>query len=173
MSRSVTSRRRRASKSSASCATRDCSTSSLSHSISISSFIYDYTLASALPSQRMQANDAKTNSVQFVKTDVTSWPALVDLFKAAISFSPHRTVDIVIPNAGVAGPSLAHWLMDTPKDDLGDPLAPPSRVVDVNYMAVFNTVHAAMDFFKAFPGSAPFPAGSVGHEGKPTKAITL
>lgn len=107
---------------------------------------------------------------------MTSWPELVALFKAAVAFSPQRTVDIVIPNAGIAGPSLAHWLMDTPRDAAGDPLAPPSRVTDVNYMAVFNTVHAAMYFFKAFPGDDHFPAGATppaDAPAPPTKLVVL
>jgi len=83
---------------------------------------------------------------------VTVWPELVGLFKKAIEFAPSKTVDIVIPNAGVAGPSLVHWLMDPKRDEHGDPSAPPSRVVDVNYLAVFNTVHAAMYYFQNSPG---------------------
>jgi len=31
-------------------------------------------------------------------------------------------------------------------------MLPPRRTVDVNYMAVYNTVHAAMYYFKNFPG---------------------
>jgi 5'-hydroxyaverantin dehydrogenase len=111
---------------------------------------------------------------------VTSWPELIAAFKAAVSFSPQHTVDIVIPNAGVAGPSLAHWLMATPKDEAGDPLAPPSRVTEVNYTAVFNTVHAAMYFFKAHPGDDHFPASAAAaaeatadKPAPPTKLIVL
>jgi len=83
---------------------------------------------------------------------VTSWPAIVALFKAALDFSPSKTIDIVIPNAGVAGPGLYFWLMQTPLDDNKDPAPPPQRTVDVNYIAVYNCVHAAMYYFKNFPG---------------------
>lgn len=69
-----------------------------------------------------------------------------------MDFSPSKTVDIVIPNAGVAAPSLYMWLSNTPLNENKDPLAPPSRTVDVNYMAVYNTIHAAMYYFKNSPG---------------------
>src|ERR1700760_1551783 len=92
-------------------------------------------------------------SVQFVQTDVTSWDAIVAAFKACIEFSPSKTVDIVIPNAGVAGPSLYFWLSQTPLDEKNDPMLPPQRTVAVNYLAVYNTVHAAMYYFKNFPGA--------------------
>jgi len=36
-----------------------------------------------------------------VVADVTDWEAQVKAFKAAISFSKYRTIDVVIPNAGV------------------------------------------------------------------------
>jgi len=90
--------------------------------------------------------------VQFVQTDVSSWPAIVALFKAAIEFSPSKTVDIVIPNAGVAGPGLYSWLTKTPLDGNKDPELPPQRTLDVNFTAVYNCVHAALYYFKAFPG---------------------
>jgi 5'-hydroxyaverantin dehydrogenase len=72
-----------------------------------------------------------------------------------VAFSPSNTVDIVIPNAGIAGPPVGHWLANTPLNSVTrDPLPPPSRVVDVNYLAVWSTVHAALFYFKNFPGPA-------------------
>jgi len=92
------------------------------------------------------------NSVNFQQTDVTSWDAIVALFKSAVEFSPSKTVDIVMPSAGVAGPSLYMWLNNTPLNDAGEPGLPPAMTVAVNYLAVYNTVHAAMWWFKNFPG---------------------
>ncbi|KAF2675262.1 NAD(P)-binding protein [Microthyrium microscopicum] len=92
-------------------------------------------------------------NVQFVQTDVSSWEALVAVFKAAVAFSPSNTVDIVIPNAGVGGVSVAHWLSNTPVNSVtNDPLPPPTRCADINYMAVRNTIYAAMYYFRNFPG---------------------
>jgi 5'-hydroxyaverantin dehydrogenase len=97
-------------------------------------------------------------SAQFVKCDVTSWDDITSAFKAAIAFSPDKTVDIVVPNAGLASDRLPQWLHGTPYDPAdpsSDTPPPPSqRVIDVNYKAVFNTVHAALWYFRNFPGSA-------------------
>jgi len=55
----------------------------------------------------------------------------------------------------VAGPPLGYWLAETPLNSVTkDPLPPPSQVVDVNYMGVWNTIHAAMFYFKNNPGRA-------------------
>ena len=42
-------------------------------------------------------------SYQFVKCDVRQWKEQVEVFKAAIANSPHKSVDIVIANAGISG----------------------------------------------------------------------
>ena len=82
-----------------------------------------------------------------------SWASLVAAFKAAIAFSPSNTIDIVVPNAGVAGGGMYYWLTNTPLDpETKDPQQPPQHVVGVNFMGVYNTVHAAMYYFKNFPG---------------------
>jgi len=45
------------------------------------------------------------------------------------------------------------WLGNTPLDaETKDPLPPPQHVVGVNFIGVYNTVHAAMYYFKHFPG---------------------
>jgi len=99
------------------------------------------------------ANNAIRYSVQFVQTDVTSWEALIAVFKAAVAFSPSNTVDIVVPNAGVGGGGVGMWLGNTPVNSVTkDPLPPPSRCTDINYMAVRDTIYAAMYYFKNFPG---------------------
>jgi 5'-hydroxyaverantin dehydrogenase len=83
---------------------------------------------------------------------VTSWPETIAAFKKAVDFCPDKTLDIVMPNAGVAGPSLIYWLAQTPLDANGDPADPPMRTVNVNYLGVYNTIHAALYYFKAHPG---------------------
>lgn len=40
---------------------------------------------------------------QFVKCDVRQWKEQVEVFKAALANSPHKSVDIVISNAGISG----------------------------------------------------------------------
>jgi 5'-hydroxyaverantin dehydrogenase len=92
-------------------------------------------------------------SAQFVKTDVLSWDSIIGAFKAAVAFSPKNTVDIVVPNAGVAAGGTYYWLSKTPlNEETKDPQPPPQHVVGVNYLGVYNTVHAALYYFKNFPG---------------------
>jgi 5'-hydroxyaverantin dehydrogenase len=75
-------------------------------------------------------------------------------FKQALSFSPNNTIDIVVPNAGVASQPLISWLNETPEDpETGDPLLPNQAVLDVNFTAVYNTALLALYWFKKYPGS--------------------
>jgi NAD(P)-dependent dehydrogenase (short-subunit alcohol dehydrogenase family) len=42
-------------------------------------------------------------SYSFVKCDVREWKDQVAVFKSAVACSPHKSVDIVIANAGISG----------------------------------------------------------------------
>jgi 5'-hydroxyaverantin dehydrogenase len=86
---------------------------------------------------------------------VTKWDDLVSAFKAAISFSPDKTLDIVIPNAGVASNALIPWRNNAPENEAGDPLQPSQAVVDINFTAVYNTALLAMYMFKKHPSPSP------------------
>jgi 5'-hydroxyaverantin dehydrogenase len=91
---------------------------------------------------------------QSIQADVTKWDDLLLAFKCALSFSPNNTIDIVVPNAGVASKPLIPWLNDTPEDPgTGDPLLPSQAVLDVNFTAVYNTALLALYWFKKYPGS--------------------
>lgn len=49
----------------------------------------------------------------FVRCDITDWDGLVELFETAKAKSPHKSVDVVIANAGISrssGDSL--WTLD-------------------------------------------------------------
>jgi 5'-hydroxyaverantin dehydrogenase len=89
--------------------------------------------------------------------DVTSWDDITNAFKHALAFSPDNTIDIVVPNAGIASSGLRSWLANNVHDSTNPstdtPPAPPQKVIDVNYHAVFNTVHAAIWYFQNFPGT--------------------
>jgi NAD(P)-dependent dehydrogenase (short-subunit alcohol dehydrogenase family) len=102
-------------------------------------------------------NSDSKNSAKFVKCDVTSWDDITNAFQNALAFSPEDTVDIVIPNAGIAAADLHYWLSNTQYDrskpETKIPPPPPQKVVNINYNAVFNTVHAAIWYFKNFPGT--------------------
>jgi 5'-hydroxyaverantin dehydrogenase len=64
----------------------------------------------------------------------------------------------VVPNAGLASDRMPQWLASTvydpAKPESDTPPPPPQNVIDVNYKAVFNTVHAALWYFSNFPGTA-------------------
>jgi 5'-hydroxyaverantin dehydrogenase len=96
------------------------------------------------------------HKAQFVHTDVCSWDALVAAFKAAVEFAPgegeEKTLDIVIPAAGISHPGIRSWLQETKVNEAGDPEPVPLKVLDINLDAVFNTAHLAMYYFKKFPG---------------------
>jgi NAD(P)-dependent dehydrogenase (short-subunit alcohol dehydrogenase family) len=97
------------------------------------------------------------NSAQFVKCDVTNWDDITHAFKSAIAFSPDHTVDTVLPIAGIAGDSLYGWLennkYDPAKPGSNTAPAPPSKIIDINFTGVYNTVHAALWYFQNFPGT--------------------
>ncbi|KAF2400635.1 NAD(P)-binding protein [Trichodelitschia bisporula] len=89
---------------------------------------------------------------QFIKTDVTSWPSLIAAFKASLAFSPNHTLDILIPSAGVGNSGQRSWIQNPPLDANGDPEPPSTRVLDINMMAVYNTVYLALHHFRHNPG---------------------
>ncbi|KAF2273895.1 NAD(P)-binding protein, partial [Westerdykella ornata] len=86
--------------------------------------------------------------VQFVKTDTTSFSSQVAGFKAALSFSPSKTVDIVLANAGVAGSNLKAWLENAAKSTSDDPEPPSTLCLDVNLTGVYYTAHLSFFYFK-------------------------
>ncbi|KAF2433144.1 NAD(P)-binding protein [Tothia fuscella] len=93
---------------------------------------------------------------QSIHADVTSWPDLLTAFKSALSFSPTHTIDIVIPNAGVASTPLIPWLNSPPLDpSTSDPLPPDQSVLLTNFNAVYNTALLALHYFKTYPGDLP------------------
>lgn len=92
------------------------------------------------------------HKAQFIHCDVSSWDALVSAFKCAVEFSPEKTLDIVIPAAGISRPTLRSWLHDVKENENGDPEPLPLNVLDINLDAVFNTAHLAMYYFKKHPG---------------------
>jgi 5'-hydroxyaverantin dehydrogenase len=50
---------------------------------------------------------------------------------------------------------MYYWLTNTKADaETGEPKPPPQHVVGVNFVGVYNTVHAAVWYFKNHPGAA-------------------
>jgi 5'-hydroxyaverantin dehydrogenase len=104
--------------------------------------------------ETVEALKSKGHHAQFVKTDVSSWEALVAAFKATIAFSPDKTVDIVVPAAGLANGGMRRWLDDPALNEEGDPLPQTNKVLAINFDAVYNTTNLALYYFKISPGSA-------------------
>src|SRR6201999_3485017 len=73
-------------------------------------------------------------------------------FKAALDFGPEKTLDIVIPAAGIGGTITKAWLDDPELNEAGDPKPAPRRVLDINLDGVWNTTNLALYYFKKFPG---------------------
>lgn len=98
-----------------------------------------------------------SDSVVFVKTDVSSWESVLALFKAA-----GGEVDIVVANAGI---------IESPNcftdkfDENGELMEPSWRVIDVNLKGVINTVKIGIHHLKkqGRGGSVVMTASCVGY----------
>ncbi|KEF53875.1 uncharacterized protein A1O9_10277 [Exophiala aquamarina CBS 119918] len=79
----------------------------------------------------------------YVKTDVTSWKDLTSLFLKVID--DHGKVDVVFANAGVA--PRANYLQLASEDN-GDLIEPTTLCLDINLVAVANTVALALHYMQ-------------------------
>ncbi|KAI9839209.1 MAG: hypothetical protein M1819_003202 [Sarea resinae] len=96
--------------------------------------------------------------VIFVQADVTDWDASVAAFKAAIQFSPHKAIDIVVPNAGLTAHSLLMELKNTKPSLEVDPERPPINTIEVDLIGVYYTAKLALHYF-GLPPSENAPKG--------------
>ncbi|KAI7234998.1 hypothetical protein KC330_g4500 [Hortaea werneckii] len=93
------------------------------------------------PPPAQQQNDEK---LSFVKTDVSNWTDLVNLFKHAKHH--HRRIDHVFANAGIS--SRANYLEDHFAADTGELLEPSPTVLDINLRGVINTAYLGMHYMR-------------------------
>jgi len=94
--------------------------------------------------------NSKGHHVQYVYGDVSSWDSLVSAFKAAIAFSPTKSIDIVAAFAGIddAGHLIDYATALEPSID-GEILKPPGiRPVQVNLIGGFYTATLALHYAK-------------------------
>jgi len=91
------------------------------------------------------------NKVHFVYCDVTNWQSQVDLFKKAVTLSPHGGLDVVVANAGIAGRDV---LQEPANLDAAAPPPPAFTIMDVNVTGVFFTTHLAYFWLPKNPGSS-------------------
>lgn len=87
--------------------------------------------------------------MNFVQADVTSYPSLLAAFKSAIAFNPRKTLDIVIPYAGLMDDPILTTLSGAQTTE--DPLPPPMATLDVNIKGVYYTTHLALHYFRQSP----------------------
>ncbi|KAH7134490.1 short chain dehydrogenase reductase [Dactylonectria estremocensis] len=84
----------------------------------------------------------------YVKCDVRDWDQQVALFRTALESSPHKSIDIVIANAGIVGADD----FNTQQDDF--PSKPDLRILDVNLTGTAYTAYLALHFFRIQPEDA-------------------
>ncbi|KAL7941887.1 Oxidoreductase, molybdopterin-binding domain-containing protein [Trichoderma barbatum] len=80
---------------------------------------------------------------EFRHCDVTDWDSQVSLFDAATKASPHGSIDIVVPNAGIILPGEA-TKFENPDLVNGKLLEPNTATLDVNVKGVIFTSHLAL-----------------------------
>ena len=92
-------------------------------------------------------------SLHFFHCDVTDWQSQVQLFKSAVSVSPHAGIDAVVANAGIVD---ANPTFESPMGlDAADPPPPNMKVLDVNLKGVVYTTHLALYWLPRNPKSNP------------------
>lgn len=101
------------------------------------------------PPQKQQQNE----KLSFVRTDVSNWTDLVNLFKHAKD--RHHRVDHVFANASIS--SRANYLEDHFAPDTGELLEPSPTTLDINLRGVINTAYLGMHYMRT---QTP-PGGSV------------
>ena len=93
--------------------------------------------------QTAQSLKEKGHEVQFVKTDVTSWDDQVAAFEQAANTSPSKTVDIVVPAAGITS-RLSH---EPHPSEMAEPTKPPTITFDVNLYGTYYSTNLALWYF--------------------------
>ncbi|KKZ59969.1 hypothetical protein EMCG_00811 [[Emmonsia] crescens] len=81
---------------------------------------------------------------RFLRCDVRSWEEQFRLFEAAITNSPNKSCDIVIANAGVAGPDG----LFADEDPSHPPTKPDTSIFDINLTGTMYTTKLALHYFR-------------------------
>lgn len=113
--------------------------------------------------------------VQFVQSDVTSYPSQAALFKRAIAYGGGK-IDIVVPNAGIcAEQNLFDMVPADTLDHDSEPPEPGYSTMDVNLKGVYYTCYLALHYFRlprdgSFTPSIVLIASLAGYIGFPSSA---
>jgi 5'-hydroxyaverantin dehydrogenase len=93
-------------------------------------------------------------SIQFIKTDTTSWDSQLAGFKAAVEFAPNKTIDHVVTMAGLTTSTIVGKWLENACSTTEEPQAPDAKTINVNLYGLFYSTHLALYYFKktAKPG---------------------
>lgn len=94
----------------------------------------------------------------FVHCNTTDWESSAAAFKHAANFAPSKTIDIVIPYAGVDGErrGLVDLVLDQPAPSLDNdptPSRPAHRAIDVNLIGEYISTYLALHYFRLPPAN--------------------
>jgi len=111
----------------------------------------------------VQQYRATGNKAVFQKTDVSSWPELYDMFKAAETH--FGAIDIVCPGAGVFEPPWSSfWYPPGTKPSVDDPLGGRYKLLDINLTHPIRVTQLAIShFLAASPPSSPSNPKTIVH----------
>ncbi|OAL48138.1 NAD(P)-binding protein [Pyrenochaeta sp. DS3sAY3a] len=121
---------------------------------------------------------SKGYAIQFVKCDVTSYQAQVEMFWRTIEFGNGK-IDIVVPNAGVLAEKNVFDMVpeEPPTTQSPPPKEPGFSGVEVNLHAVYNTCYLAAHYFRlprntddTFKPSIVLIASLAGYVGYPSSS---
>ncbi|KIX01251.1 uncharacterized protein Z518_08976 [Rhinocladiella mackenziei CBS 650.93] len=107
--------------------------------------------------------------VQFVRCDVTSWDSQVAAFRAALNFSPTKTLDVVAAFAGVDG--FDHIVDHVSRSEVSvegpPPPIPSVAPIEVNLKGAYYTSTLALHYFRLKPQGGTVPTLT------PSKSLTI
>ncbi|KIX10446.1 uncharacterized protein Z518_01529 [Rhinocladiella mackenziei CBS 650.93] len=110
----------------------------------------------------VQTYQSTSNKAVFQQTDVTSWPDLDDMFRAAVLH--FGSIDIVCPGAGVFEPHWSNfWYPPGTEKSQDDPLGGRYKLLDINLTHPIRVTQMAISHFLAAdtPCSASNPKSIV------------
>ena len=113
--------------------------------------------------------------VTYTYCDVTDWASQIAAFKAAITFAPHRTLDVVALFAGIgtdAG-NLVDFVQAHEASLEDDPAKPSVRNVEINLTGVYYSTYLALNYFRLKPQTQEQAAHANGgaSASSPTKSL--
>ncbi|KAF2166980.1 hypothetical protein M409DRAFT_54738 [Zasmidium cellare ATCC 36951] len=101
---------------------------------------------------------AKGHEALFVKTDVASWEAQLEAFKAALKWSGSG-LDIVVAAAGIRATDMRDSIVpkkgdeEEEEEEEEEPPKPHMKVLDINFTGVWWTTNLALFYFNKFHAS--------------------